>query len=69
MLFNTKTFTFSVTGNNGTIEEFYPEFYPVNYEKIFHIEVEPNAKIELDIIGVEMEYHWNCSYDFIQGIN
>ena len=38
-------------------------------ERIFHIEVETDAKIELDISGVDMEYHWNCSYDFIQGNN
>ena len=26
-----------------------------------------DSKIELDIIGIDIEYHWNCSYDFIQG--
>ena len=57
-----------MSGNNGNISEFYPDLYPINFEKIYHIEIEMNAKIELDIIGIDIEYHWNCSYDYIQGV-
>ena len=57
-----------MSGNNGNISESYPDLYPINFEKIYHIEVEMNAKIELDIIGIDIEYHWNCSYDYIQGV-
>ena len=57
-----------MSGNNGNISESYPDLYPINFEKIYHIEVEMNAKIELDVIGIDIEYHWNCSYDYIQGV-
>ena len=56
--FNAETGTFTSPG--------YPGPYPHNRECIWRITVPIGKRIQLDINNVNLEYHSNCTYDFIE---
>ena len=56
--FNAETGTFTSPG--------YPGPYPHNRECIWRITVPIGKRIQLDINNVNIEYHSNCTYDFIE---
>ena len=56
--FNSATGTFSSPN--------YPQAYPHNRECVWRITVEPGKRIQLNLVNVDLEFHSDCNYDFLE---
>ena len=55
------------SGVSGEISsQKYPDNYPNDFEEFYHIKVEEGSIIKLVMIDVQLEYQFQCKFDYLQ---